>query len=300
MVEYMIVLGAVALGALAALLQFGQCALGLGVREGDCVRTFQCGPGTPFPEGGGTPGASDTPGASGTPGASATPGPVGGPIPAAPPPPGREIHDLYVGPIDDAHVAALRWVSDPANGRDTLVGFATFEATGPRLAAELGLVKVESDSWTLGVGVARGELTPTGVGGVARLVEATVRTDVNGVPVATTGAFVQLKGGAQLGRDGVDVGVGFALVSASTVVGTITRDSSSDITATVGATAGSGELSLGVTLTDVDNDGFTELNISGGLAAIVGLQGGVAIESGVIDVAKQGIIDGAVWLFTWW
>ena len=49
LVEYLLVVGLVALAALGAYSQFGASAQSLSGREAECVRTFSCGPGTDYP-----------------------------------------------------------------------------------------------------------------------------------------------------------------------------------------------------------------------------------------------------------
>jgi|GEM_PF-6341587 len=69
--EYAIVLGVVALSGIAAFEAFGKEARDLAEREGECVRTFTCGEGSPFPESGGSGapagGGGPPPGSNGAP-----------------------------------------------------------------------------------------------------------------------------------------------------------------------------------------------------------------------------------------
>ena len=120
-----------------------------------------------------------------------------------------------------------------------------------------------------------------------------------GLDVAGSASVLDAEGHLEFGAEGVRLGAGFAAASISGDLGSVGADSSSDIRFTGGATAGSGEASWGIYFSDEDGDGYTELNVGAGLAVAVGLQGSLTVESGVVDVVEQGVVDAVTWLFTW-
>lgn len=269
LVEYMIILGVVALAALGAYQIFGESTQGLAQREGSCVRTFQCGEGSPFPESG----APATDGAPASPGSSAPPG-------SAAPPSGRVVDTTYARPTANGGEAGLYSMRD--GGRSARAGYVEYAANENQAKVSGGLFEGRNGAVTATVGTFAATVAPGSVTYEAIGAKVSVEGTVLGAPTSGSFSTLDASGQLQLGANGVRFELEASGAKAEGNLGALGAASGNDMRLRVTGSAGTVGGGAGVYLTDEDGDGYRELNVSAGVGVVFGAGATITIESGVV------------------
>lgn len=268
LVEYMIILGVVALAALGAFQLFGESAQGLARREGDCVRTFQCGEGSPFPEGGIPASGSNTPGNGGP------------PPPGGAPADGKVVTGPYARPTATGGEAGLYSMRAPdGNAR---LGYGEFSSNENQVKVSAGVLEARRGPVTATVGTVAASVTPGGVSYEAIGAKVAVEGTVLGAPTSASFSTLDASGQLQISANGLRFELEASGAKVEGNLGALGAAAGNDMRLRVNGAAGTLGGGAGVYLSDEDGDGYRELNITAGVGVGLGAGATITIESGVV------------------
>ncbi len=263
LVEYLILLGAIALFSLVAVVAFSKALAKKLDEEGKCVASFDCGGGG---GGGALPGVGSDASGSQVP-------PAAPPPPAASPSdPGRRTWEATAAQSKDGDQKFFTVKSEVTGTRAEVTASAadmTYKGKAGELNAKLFTGKVSGD-W----GGAKVE---------GAMIEATAKTTVLGASVEAKGAHMAGEAGFQLtkGPDGFGPKAGIAgwVFRGEASAGEMDPKSSGNVKVTgTGAIFGAGAES-GLTFNDSDGDGHPEVEATLKLGFIAGAGLQVRVES---------------------